>query len=166
MQEKGEDESKQAEYKVDKCCLWCFRCPPRLATHEIIFGDGKLPDWLKLESEIDRPPCIPICCGQCKRELRDECDSREEEEENVRKAFLYMKTDWHSFDKEPRKMAAIRAGDGVALFKRDGRIAHRDIDLFRLNLRRCDDAETLDLDLFCEDPTCDFGTGKLIGGLF
>ena len=166
VQEKGEGENQKPEKEVDKCYLWCFRCPPRSATHEIVFGDGKLPDWLKLESEIGKPPFIPICCGQCNRELRDECDSREVEEDNVRKGFLYMKTDWHSFEKEPREMAAVRAGEGVALFKRAGRIAHRDIDLFRLNLRRCDSGETLDLELFKEDPTSGFGMGKLVGGLF
>ena len=164
--EKEEHESEKSEHKVDKCYLWCFRCPPRLATHEIRFGDGKIPDWLKLEGEIDNPPFIPICCGQCNRELRDECDNRDDEEDNIRKGFLCLKTNWHAFSKEPRQMAAVRAGGGVALFKRAGRIAHRDIDLFRSGMCWCDSGETLDLELFQEDPKGDFGTGKLVGGLF
>ena len=166
VQEKGRGETEKHEKTADKCYLWCIRCPLRLATHEITFGQGKIPDWLELEGEKDNPPFIPVCCGQCNREERDECDSREDEEDYVRKGFLYLKFHWDALSEKAREMAAIRAGQGVALFARDGKAAHVDIDVFRSRLRRCDYGETLDLDLFSEDPTGDFGTGKLVGGLF
>lgn len=165
VQENGENRNDKSEITVDKCYLWCFRCSLRWATHEIVFGEGKLPDWLEL-GDTDRPPFIPVCCDQCNRELRDECDSREDEEKKVRLDFLFMKPNWHTFGKESREMAGIRAGEGVTLFKRGGRIAHLDIDLFRSRLGRSDRVETLDLDQFCKDSTANFGIGKLVGGLF
>ena len=154
------------KHSARKCWLWCFRCPPRLATHEFTFGDGMLPEWLDFDGGKDKSLVVPICCNQCNFESRSEGSNREEEEEKIRTSFANLKIGWDRLSMEAREMAEVREGREVALFTRSGKVAHIDIKQFRVRLIRDDVGETLDWDKFCKDKNSDFGMGKLVGGLF
>ena len=160
----NEDQTR-VEYKADKCWLWCFRCPPRLATHEITFGSRKLPVWLRMEGTKNRLMLIPTCCHQCNAEFRATDSTREQEEQRIREGFWNLKISWDNLTKDAREMAEARAGRKVGLFTRVGKVAHLDVERFRERLKREDSSETLDLERFRAEGR-DCGLGRQVGGLF
>ena len=128
------DRNTMPEHGARKCWLWFFRCPARLATHEFTFGDGMLPEWLDFEGDTDKSLVVPICCSQCNFESRPEHSNGEEEEEKIRALFANLKIDWGMLGMEAREMAKVREGREVALFTRSGKVAHGDIEQFRVRL--------------------------------